>query len=87
MQVLENISLKPYNTFAIDVKARYFVEVDSIEDLKKILADEKFKNIPKLILGGGSNILFVADFDGIVIKMNLKGIEKYVIPDLIRDPS
>jgi UDP-N-acetylmuramate dehydrogenase len=72
MQILENISLKTHNTFHIEVKARYFVEVNSTEEIKEILNYSRFLHLPRLILGGGSNLLFVSDFDGIVIKMNLK---------------
>ena len=73
-QIQENISLKPYNTFGIDVCARFFTEVFSEEDLYAITQDEMLKNLPKLILGGGSNMLFTKDFDGLVIKNNLHGI-------------
>ena len=72
----ENISLKNFNTFRADAKARYYTEVNSILDLLNILSSEKFKNTPKFILGGGSNILFTRDFDGLVIHVKLNGIEK-----------
>ncbi|OEK09005.1 UDP-N-acetylenolpyruvoylglucosamine reductase [Flavivirga aquatica] len=73
MQIKDNISLKPYNTFGIDVKAKHFVSVSNIEDLKPIVLLQKYAN--KLILGGGSNMLLTKDFDGLVIHINLKGIE------------
>ena len=75
MNLLENISLKPYNTFGVDVKARYFAEVFSIDDILQIIDNESFKLNQKLILGEGSDILFTRDFDGIIIKDYLKGIE------------
>ncbi|MCB0402719.1 MAG: UDP-N-acetylmuramate dehydrogenase [Flavobacteriales bacterium] len=68
----ENISLKPYNTFGIDVQARAFVSVTEASQLKEIL--EK-NTLPVLILGGGSNILLTRDFDGLVIKNDIRGIE------------
>lgn len=71
MKILENFSLKSYNTFHIDAKARYFVEVTSVEDIEKILKMPEFKTIEKLVLGEGSNILLMKDFDGLVIKMGL----------------
>lgn len=82
MNLLENFSLKNNNTFGVDAKAQYFVEIQSIEELIAIL--QKFKHldaenpqrIPILFLGGGSNILFTKDFDGLVIKLNLKGISE-----------
>ncbi|KAA5824126.1 UDP-N-acetylmuramate dehydrogenase [Algibacter amylolyticus] len=73
MQIQNNISLKPYNTFGIDAHAKHFVSVNNLEDLKHILS---LKNQPnKLILGGGSNMLLTQDFDGLVIRINLKGIK------------
>ena len=75
MQILENISLKSYNTFGLDCKALYFTEVRSVEDLQTIYADARFTNLPKLILGGGSNLLLCNDFKGLVVKVAPKGIE------------
>ncbi len=72
--IKENISLQPYNTFGIDIKARYFTEVNSEQDLLEIINDPQLKQLPKLILGGGSNMLFTKDYNGLVIKNNLRGI-------------
>ncbi len=72
MIIQENISLKPYNTFGIDVKAKHFVSVHNIDDLKQVLSLSKYSN--KLILGGGSNMLLTKNFDGLVIHINFKGI-------------
>ncbi len=71
MEIKEHISLKSYNTFGIDVFTSKFVEITDIDELKEILIEN---NQPILILGGGSNILFTKDFDGIVIKNNIKEI-------------
>ena len=73
MQIIQNISLKPYNTFGIDVTANNFVSVSTIDELKQILSLKDYPN--KLILGGGSNMLLTKNFDGLVIHINLKGIE------------
>ncbi len=73
MQLQENISLKPYNTFGIDVLAKHFISVSNIEELKQVLSLETYPN--KLIIGGGSNMLLTKNFDGLVIHMNLKGID------------
>ncbi len=70
----ENFSLKPYNTFGVDVKANYFAEANTVEELKEALHFSKENNLPWLFLGGGSNVLFTCDFNGLVIKLNLKGI-------------
>ena len=72
MQIQENISLKQYNTFGIDVKARHFVSVSSIEDLKHLISLENYSE--KFFLGGGSNMLLTKDIEALVIHLNLKGI-------------
>ena len=72
----ENISLKPYNTFGIDVKAKYFLELNSLEQAQEFFKSHYDPSQKLLILGGGSNILFTADFDGLVLKNNIRGIEK-----------
>ncbi|MFH4967830.1 UDP-N-acetylmuramate dehydrogenase [Gaetbulibacter sp. M240] len=73
MKVLKNISLKPYNSFGIDVLANTFAPISSISDLKQILLENRENK--KLILGGGSNMLLTQDFDGLIIKIDLKGIQ------------
>ncbi len=74
--ILENVSLKSYNSFSIDAKARYFCEINHVEQLKELLSNHCWKKIPKLILGEGSNILLTQDFDGLVLKNRINGIEK-----------
>lgn len=73
MKVQQNISLKPYNTFGLDVSAKYFVEVESITTLTEITKANTIDNI--FILGGGSNMLLTKDIEKIVVKLNLKGIQ------------
>lgn len=75
MNIRENFSLKKLNTFGINASARYYADFSSIDEVCQILSESKFANSGKLILGGGSNLLFTKDFDGIVLKNNLKGIE------------
>ena len=70
----ENISLKPYNTFGIDAKAKYFVRLSAEEHLSWLTEQEIFKNNQILWLGGGSNMLLTQDFDGTVVKIEFKGI-------------
>ncbi len=72
MQVQENISLKPYNTFGIDAKAKFFCEINSIEDLTEALRLEDYPDI--FILSGGSNMLITKDIEALVIHINIKGI-------------
>jgi UDP-N-acetylmuramate dehydrogenase len=76
MTVFENHSLKMLNTFGLDAKAQFYVDIHTIDELKNILLTHAYRNIPKLILGGGSNLLFIKDFEGLVIKNSIKGIEK-----------
>lgn len=77
----ENFSLKPYNTFGVDAKARYFSEVHSTEELIEALNNSLTQTLPLLFLGGGSNILLTKDFEGLAIKLNLKGIHEDFISD------
>ncbi|HEX7905572.1 MAG TPA: UDP-N-acetylmuramate dehydrogenase [Chitinophagaceae bacterium] len=74
MQIQENISLRPFNTFGIDAKAKYFACFKNINELSELIT--LHPKIKTLVLGGGSNILFTQDFDGLVIKNDVKGIEK-----------
>ncbi|MGE5943722.1 MAG: UDP-N-acetylmuramate dehydrogenase [Flavobacteriales bacterium] len=72
MRITHNISLKPYNTFGIDAKAKHFVSVSTIDELKKVLELTEYPE--KLILGGGSNMLLTKDQDLLVVHINMKGI-------------
>ncbi|TFV97780.1 UDP-N-acetylmuramate dehydrogenase [Algoriphagus kandeliae] len=74
MNIQENISLKPYNSFGLDKKARFFTAVESIDDLREALEFANRKKISVIILGGGSNILLTKDLEALVIKIDLKGI-------------
>ncbi|MHB1948442.1 MAG: UDP-N-acetylmuramate dehydrogenase [Gammaproteobacteria bacterium] len=73
--IQQNIDLRTFNTFGISVKAQHFTVVGKIEELSALLQDSTWKNIPKFILGGGSNILFTNDYSGLVIKNEIMGIE------------
>jgi UDP-N-acetylmuramate dehydrogenase len=75
MLIKENQSLKKFNTFGIEVSARYFAEVETLEDLRQVFERFPAETNPHLLLGGGSNLLFTNDFEGLVIKMSMKGIE------------
>ncbi len=71
----ENSSLQPYNTFGIDVNADGLFTIETVDELRDVLQDESLKNQSKLILGGGSNILFTQPVKGVVLLNRLKGIE------------
>jgi UDP-N-acetylmuramate dehydrogenase len=75
MKILKNYNLKDLNTFGVDVKTKFFIEINKEEDLAELFGQEEFKNNHRIFLGGGSNILFTKDFDGIVVLNKLKGIE------------
>lgn len=75
LQIKENINLKTFNTFGIEVYCDYFAEINSTKDFLNLIQNNIYKSKEKLIIGGGSNLLFTKDFKGIVIKNNLKGIE------------
>lgn len=75
MEILKSYDLKKLNTFGISVQARYFTVLENEIDIPKVFDSKEFKENKKLFLGGGSNILFTTDFDGIVILNKLQGIE------------
>jgi len=70
----ENADLFPYNTFRINAYARYLVRIKSIHELIELLQSSVFKQNKHLVLGGGSNLLLTDNFDGLVIKNEIKGI-------------
>ena len=71
----ENISIKNYNSFQIDVKTKLFSEFKNIEELKIILNSSLYKSNKSTILGEGSNILFTNDYEGLILKNNITGIK------------
>lgn len=72
MHIQDNISLKPYNTFGLDVKAKHFVSVNSKDELIEVL---QLKNYPNpFFIGGGSNMLLTQNIETLVIHLNIKGI-------------
>ena len=73
MDIRKDISLKKYNTFGIDAKAKFFCEINSIADLKKALSLQGYPTL--FVLGGGSNMLITKDLENLVLHINLKGIE------------
>ena len=77
MIIQEHFSLKEYNTFGIDAKARYFVEIDSVEALRQILGNGDYPR--KILLGGGSNMLLTDDIEALVVHINLTG--KHVVSE------
>lgn len=81
MLVFENTSLKPYNTFGIDISAKYFVEAESVDKIISALNFAYENKLPLMLFNGGSNMLLTHDFEGLVLKLNLKGIEIISVDD------
>lgn len=81
MNIQENYSLKNHNTFGVEVSAKYFAEIKSLDQLTQILRNTSVQKFKMLFLGGGSNVLFTQDFDGVVLQLNLKGISEKILND------
>lgn len=79
----ENIELRPYNTFGIDVMARYFASFGTVEELGELLEEAGARGLAEaaaggrelIVLGGGSNVLFTQDVDGLVLRNEVRGID------------
>jgi len=79
LSVMEHFPLQPYNTFGVAAFARQYVEINTEEELFQLFGQQAaITQQPILLLGGGSNILFTKDFDGLVIRMNIQGISHTV---------
>ena len=76
MKILENSSLQKLNSFGVNHKSKYLVEIKKKDDLSFIIENEDLVNEKIIIVGGGSNILFTKDFDGIVLSNKILGINK-----------
>ena len=76
MQIQSNISLKAYNTFGVNVRAKFFCIIRQEEELLELLHHPLLSEEAVFILGEGSDVLFTKDFDGLIIKDELKGIEQ-----------
>ncbi len=73
MQIQKNSSLKAFNTFGIDIRAKLFADFKTVDELEELISNNSERNT--LLLGGGSNILFTKDFDGLVLKNEITGID------------
>jgi UDP-N-acetylmuramate dehydrogenase len=76
MKTARDISILPYNTFGIDVKADFLIEYDSVEDLQWVLQSDIVRSNPVLCIGGGSNLLFLNDFKGVLLHSAIRTINK-----------
>ncbi|KTC63198.1 UDP-N-acetylenolpyruvoylglucosamine reductase [Pseudomonas fluorescens ABAC62] len=74
LQVLAQVSLKPFNSFGIDVRAQLFAEARCDADVREALAYARVQTLPLLVIGGGSNLLLTQDIPGLVLRMASQGI-------------
>ncbi|MDR1356405.1 MAG: UDP-N-acetylmuramate dehydrogenase [Tannerellaceae bacterium] len=74
MRIEEHFPLENYNTFRLPVKTRWFIEYDNEEELLRILHDEYFMECAYMHIGGGSNLLFLNDYNGIILHSAIKGV-------------
>jgi UDP-N-acetylmuramate dehydrogenase len=81
LQIQQNVSLKNFNSFGIEASARYFAEIGHQDELKELFMDPQWQQLPRLVMGGGSNMLLLKDFDGLVIRMNIRGIKHRINHD------
>jgi UDP-N-acetylmuramate dehydrogenase len=70
----QNISLQKFNSFGIEASTSYYLPIHNSEDILSFLKSDLFMNLPAMILGGGSNVLFTGDFKGVVLHAQMKGI-------------
>ena len=75
MDIEEGVSLRPYNTFGVEAKASHFARVASAGELAELLQQPRVRGLPRHVLGGGSNVLFTKDFEGLVIRIEIAGVE------------
>ena len=75
LQIQDDFSLRRFNTFGVEACARAYLHVTTLGMLDQVRRDAKLASLPRLILGGGSNIVLTRDFDGLVLHVDLRGIE------------
>lgn len=75
MNIIPNVSVLQYNTFGMDVFSKLLVSFSNEDELVEVLKTKECKENERLVLGGGSNVLFTKDFEGIILKNDIKGIE------------
>lgn len=73
--IQENINIESFTTFKVPAFCKYFVKVNTVEELNEALDFCDEKKISLLVLGGGSNVLFTKKFNGLVVQLNLKGLK------------
>jgi UDP-N-acetylmuramate dehydrogenase len=79
--IQQHASLRRYNTFGVEAKARWLVRLQLPDALPEILAREEFRDLPMLVLGDGSNVLFRHDYEGVVVKLDAQRAEQLEADD------
>lgn len=74
MKITSNLSLKELNTFGLDIHASHYCMIHTVDELRELIKMEQTKKLPKLVLGGGSNMLFTEDYRGLIIHNQIMGI-------------
>ncbi|MBD9414505.1 UDP-N-acetylmuramate dehydrogenase [Pseudomonas sp. PDM16] len=74
LQLNEAFSLKPFNTFGVDVGARLFAEARDDDDIRQALAEAERRGLPLLPIGGGSNLLLTGDVEALVLRIASRGL-------------
>ena len=75
--IKENYDITSLTTFGVPVKAKYFAEYSSVKELRQIMRTPEYQQSEVLHIGGGSNLLFVRDFNGMVLRSCIKGLQAY----------
>jgi UDP-N-acetylmuramate dehydrogenase len=81
LNIQPDASLKGFNAFGVDARAAWLAHVHAESELREVLADPRVAQLPRLVLGGGTNILFVSDFPGLVIRMQISGVQRVAETD------
>jgi UDP-N-acetylmuramate dehydrogenase len=81
MPVYENMQLRNKHTFHMEAASRYWADYESVEELRIVLKDNQFNDIPKFSVGGGSNLLFTKDYPGLLLHSTIRSIEPMVGPE------
>jgi UDP-N-acetylmuramate dehydrogenase len=76
VRVEHGVSLARFNTFGVDARSACFARVRAAEDVGELLLQPSLRSLPRLVIGGGSNLLITRDFDGLVIKIEIPGFER-----------
>jgi len=78
MQIIPNYPLAKLNSFGVAADAAWYVDINTENDLRELFSDERWRNYPHLVLGGGSNMLFTSDFNGLIIHIKIPGIQHQI---------